>query len=793
MDFRQINQMLRIIFRNKTFSVLNITGLAIGITCAALILLWVEYQVNDNRSVPKIKQLYEIAQNQRYGDDTRTFFVSPGPLSEMLNNGFTGVRTSTRWSRQGTTFELDDKQFFENGVYADSTLLGMINLPFVAGNADLAFKPAYPVLVSQTMAEKIFGRIDVIGETLKEGNNIYEVTGVFKDRERNGTFRFEWLIPFRIYENAMVERGWAQRDNWGNNWLNCFVEIEPGADVKDINRRLTEIYVERSGWGANSEMFIYPVKDRRLYGEFVDGKATGGGYISTVRIFFWIGLAILLIACINFMNLSTARSEKRALEVGVRKTFGAKYAGLVKRFMAESGLITLIAVALAVLLVYLVLPAFNKLINLQLAVDFLNPYHTFGLIGVGLLCAFLAGAYPALYLSSFAPIKTLKKMTKTTTGGVVWVRKGLVVFQFVVSYILICTTIVIYLQIHHVHKRPLGIELDRLVYFQATDEITRNFQAVQYELMNTGYVDGAGLSNQRLINLWSNGGGFQWQGKDESANPLVSFVNISPGVFATAGMRFVEGGDFSFQNFGEKNEVIINRSFAELMGEEGRVGGFVWRNEGQVHMQITGIVDDFIYNDMSRAKAEPVIFYANTYGANNLFIKLSKEKPFNEAIPAVQKSLRAYNPENSFEAVFMDETFDNMFSGYRFTGTLATLFAVLAIFLSCLGLFGLTTYSAEQRRREIGIRKVFGASVWNIVTLMGNSFIRLVIIAFVIAIPIAWYVGRNWLQGYGYKISLGWYIFLATALIVGLIAVITVSVQSVRAAMENPVKAIKNE
>jgi ABC-type antimicrobial peptide transport system permease subunit len=786
-----IKQSFRIIFRNKTFSILNISGLAIGITCAALILLWVEYQVNDDRSVPKVKHLYEIVQNQHYGDMIRTFFVSPGPVSEMLNSGFTGVRTSTRYSRQGVTFESDEKQFLETGVYADSTLFGMIDLPFVAGNPDLAFEPAYPVLVSQTMAKKIFGSIDILGKTLKIGSNLYEVTGVFKDREINGTFRFEWLIPFRIHENAMIERGWVQRDDWGNNWLNCYVEIEPGADVKDINSRLTGIFVERSDWGANAEMFIYPVNARRLYGEFIDGIPTGGGYISTVRIFFWIGMAILLIACINFMNLSTARSEKRALEVGVRKTFGAKYAGLVRRFMVESSLITLIAVVVAVILVYMILPAFNNFINYQLAVDFSNPYHLFGLTSVGVLCAFLSGAYPALYLSSFTPIKTLKKMTKGATGGVVRVRKGLVVFQFTVSYILICTTVVIYLQLHHIYRRPLGIELDRVAYFQATDEIKRNFNAIQHELINTEYVAEAGLSSQRIIQLWSNGGGYHWQGRDENINPLVSNVSVSPGVFAAAGMRFVEGDDFSFQNFGGRSEVIINRSFAEVMGEEGRVGGFVSR--GNDPMQIIGIVEDFIYNDISRAKAEPVIFYPETDDANNLLIKFSKDKPLNEAIPAVQKSLRAYNPENSFNATFMDETFDNMFSGYRFTGKLATLFAVLAIFLSCLGLFGLTTYSAEQRRREIGIRKVFGASVRNVVVLLGNSFIRLVFIAFVIAIPIAWYVCRNWLQSYGYRISVGWYIFLATALIIILIAEITVSIQSIRAATANPVKAIKTE
>jgi ABC-type antimicrobial peptide transport system permease subunit len=790
MDFRQIRQLFRIIFRNRTFSILNISGLAIGITCAALILLWVEYQINDNRSVPKIKQLYEIGQNQHYGDVVRTFFVSPGPLSEALNSGFTGIRTSARYNRQGATFELDGKQFFENGAYTDSTLPGMIDLPFVAGNPVLAFEPAYPVLVSQTMAEKIFNSIDILGETLKVGNNLFEVTGVFKDREINGTFRFEWLIPLRVLENEMVERGFI-RDNWGNNWLNCFVEIEAAADVKDINSRLTGLYRERFARAGNNEMFIYPVNARRLYGEFIDGKPTGGGYIGTVRIFFWVGLAILLIACINFMNLSTARSEKRALEVGVRKTFGAKYAGLVRRFMAESSLITLISVALAVLLVYMVLPMFNNFINYQLAVDFTNPYHLFGLTGVGVLCAFLSGAYPALYLSSFAPIKTLKKMTKGATGGVVRVRKGLVVFQFAVSYILICTTTVIYLQLHHVYRRPPGMELDRVVYFQATDEIKRNFEAVQHELINTGYVAGAGLSSQRIIQLWSNAGGYHWQGRDENINPLVSHVSVSPGVFAASGIRFVEGNDFSFQNLGGRPEVIINRSFAEIMGEEGRVGGFVSR--GGDPMPIIGVVEDFIYNDISRAKVEPVIFFQSTGDANNLLIKFAKDKPLNEAIPAIQKSLQAYSPENPFTATFMDETFDNMFSGYRFTGKLATLFAVLAIVLSCLGLFGLTTYSAEQRRREIGIRKVFGASVWNVVVLLANSFIRLVVIAFVIAMPIAWYVGRNWLQSYGYKISLEWYIFLATALIIIIIAVITVSIQSVRAAMANPVEAIKGE
>ena len=785
-----LQQSLRIIFRNKTFSFVNIAGLAIGITSAALILLWVEYQVNDNRSVPNINRLYEVGQHQRYGDDFRTFFVAPGPLSEFLNNGFTGVRTSTRYTDTGITFEIDDQVFYENGAYADSTLFGMIDMSFVSGNPKTAFEPANPVLLSRKSAEKIFGNIDVLGKTLKTDGNLYEVTGVFEDRELNGTFRFEWLIPFRIYENELVTKGWVSKDNWSSNWMKCYAEIEPGADVQDINRRLTEIHGERSSWGKGTKTFIFPVKDQRLYGEHIDGTFTGSGYIRTVRMFFWIGMIILLIACINFMNLSTARSEKRALEVGVRKTFGAKHMGLIRRFMGESALITCISILLSVMLILLFLPSFNTLINLQLKIDFTNPYHLFGLLAVGVLCILLAGAYPALYLSSFSPIQTLKRMNQNIAGGAIWIRKGLVVFQFAVSFILICATMVIFLQLRHVYNRPLGIDVNNLVYFSSSDEIKRNFAAVRQELINTGFVSEAGLSSQRLIQLGSNGGGYTWQGKDENINPFVQDVRVSPGLFAAAGMRLSEGNDFSFQNFGEKHEVVINRSFTEMMGEEGRVGGFLSR--GGDPIQIIGIVEDFIFNNLSHSKVEPVIFYPQTETAEILFIRFSQGKSGNEAIATIQKTLKIFSPETTFEPTYMDSTFDNMFYNYRFTGKLAMLFAVLAIFLSCLGLFGLVAYSAEQRTREIGIRKILGASVWEIVQLLTSSFMKLILIAFTIALPVSWYVSNSWLQSYSYKISLGWYIFAATGVLVIIIALLTVGFQAIKAATANPVNAIKS-
>ena len=787
-----IKKSFRLIFRNKTYSILNIAGLAIGIAASALILLWVDYQMNPNRSVPKRENLHRIAQNQFYGDDIRTLFVCSSGLFDAINDNLAGVKRSSRYSDETLSFRIDKDHtsFGEYGLYADSSLFAMIDLPFVAGNPQTAFTPAYPVVVSQKMAEKIFGNKDPLGKTLYVNDQIYEVTGVFKDREENGTFRFDWLIPIRILENDYISKGWLQRGGWGN-WMYCYVETEPHADINSINQYLTTVLRERSGWGDRNEIFIYPIQRLRLYSEFKDGKPTGSGYIRTVRMFFVIGMAILLIACINFMNMNTARSQKRALEVGMRKTFGAKYLQLIGQFMGESALVTFISLAVGVVLVLYALPLFNYLFSLHLAVDITNPYHSIGLLAVGLLCTLLSGIYPAFYMSSFSPIHTLKKMKTNVAGSAGLVRKGLVVFQFAISYVLICSTAIIYLQIRHVQNRSLGMELKHLMMFQAPDELERNFAAVQEALINTGVVTHAGLSSQQMINLWYNSGGYNWQGKAPDVNPLVSHVNISPGLIETTGIKFSEGVDFTWQYFGEKPEVIINRSFADLMGEEGRVGGFV--EKGEFTAQIIGIVEDFVFNNYTKEKAEPVILLPNTSDAERLFVRLKQGVRESEATGIIRETLQQFVPGASFEPSYMDEMFDRRFNDQRFTGKLAGLFAALAVFLSCMGVFGLSAYAAEQRTKEIGIRKVLGASVWDIVYLLGRNFMQLFLIALVIGLPAAWYAGRMYLQGIEYRISLQWYIFVGAALLVFLIAMLTVSAQALKAATANPVNAIKSE
>ena len=785
--------MLRNLQHKGIYSTINIAGLSTGIAAAALILLWVEYNVNDNRSVPNRDNLYSIGQNQFYGDDVQTLMICSSGLFDAINENPAGVRRSARYSTQSLTFRVDERNvsFGEWGVYTDSSLLTMIDLPFIAGNPQTAFAPAYPVVLSQKMAQKIFDVDDPLGKVLYVNNQLYEVTGVFKDREENGTFRFEWLIPFRIRENDRIARGTMQRGSWGSNWFSCFVETDPGADINDINRRLTTVYRERSEWDARNDIFLYPVQDLRLYGEFKDGKPTGSGYIRTVQMFFAIGMAILLIACINFMNMNTARSQKRAMEVGVRKTFGAKYKQLIGQFMGESALVAFISLAIATGLIMIALPPFNQLISLQLALDIANPYHSFGLLGVGVLCTLLSGMYPAFYMSSFPPIQTLKKLKTSVSGSAGSVRKGLVVFQFAVSFVLICSTAVIYLQIRHVQNRSLGLETKHLVLFRASEEMIRNFTAIHEALINTGVATHAGLSNQQIINMGNYSSGYRWQGKAPDVSPLVSIVSISPGLIEAAGIRFSEGEDFAWQLSGEKQEVIINRSFADMIGEEGRVGGFVERME--TRYRIAGIVENFVFNDFADEKADPVIFYPDISNNGFLFARLKESVRESEAIATLQKTLQGFAPGASLEPSYMDEIFNKGFSGQQFTGKLAGLFAALAVFLSCMGLFGLSAFAAEQRTKEIGVRKVLGASVWDIVSLLGRNFMQLLLIALAIGIPAAWYAGRMYLQNYDYRISLQWFIFVGAALLVFLIAMLTVSVQSLKAAMENPVKAIKSD
>jgi ABC-type antimicrobial peptide transport system permease subunit len=447
------------------------------------------------------------------------------------------------------------------------------------------------------------------------------------------------------------------------------------------------------------------------------------------------------------------------------------------------------------MLIFLCLPAFNNLINGNLKFSFANPYHSLGLLSVGLICTLFAGSYPAFYLSSFSPIKTLKKLKNIGNNSVVWIRKGLFVFQFVISFVLICATAVIYLQIRHAQNRPLGFNKENLAMFPTTSEVNQHKEVVVSELRNSGAVTNAGFSDQPVIFLGNNGGGYNWQGKDPSIDPLISFLCITPGLLETVGITFKEGKDFEtfFDSEKEmKNQVIINQSFADMMGEEGQVGRMLGTKWNEETMEIIGIVNDFVFNNIYREKSEPVLFRP-WYDEGYLFVRLNPNIETVEALGKVKEVLHQFSPDFPFESQFMSERFDGMFSSERFVGKLASLFAALAIIISCLGLLGLSAFSAEQRTREIGIRKVFGATVLKIVKLLGYNFIILIGVSFVIAIPLAWWLTTDWLQKFEYRIAISWWIFAACGILVILIALLTISFQATKAALANPAKAIKKE
>ncbi|GHT10204.1 ABC transporter permease [Bacteroidia bacterium] len=791
-----LKKSLRIIFRNKTYSILNILGLTIGITSAALIFLWVEYNFSFNKAIPHSENLYEFGQHQQFGDDTRTFFVAPGPMPEWIKNNIPEVKRVTRcgWGdMQRFVPENSTHIFSEKGEYLDESIFEMIGMTFVRGNVQTAFEPAFPIVISEKMAEKIFGREDPVGKSLQMAGQSFEVTGVYQNLPKNTRFQFEWVIPFRIKAQELLDKGWAREGDWDSNWLSCYVEVEPRADIKAINKKMNQLLSEMKGAEIDNWAFIYQINRMRLYGEFIDGMETGSGYIRTVRLFFMIGLVILLIACINFMNLSTARSQKRALEVGVRKTFGTKRKALIKQFLMESALITAISLVLAVGLVYLCLPSFNELVSRELFIRWSNPVIIGGLLGIGVLCTFLAGSYPAFYLSSFSPMATLKKQKAVGNSSVVWIRKGLVVFQFTAAFILICATLVVFFQIRFVQKRDLGIVKENLVTFNATDDIKSSFSAVRNELLNTGYVESAALSSMTLLNINNNGWGYNWQGKEPEINLLISRVMVSSGLMDAAGLKLIDGVDFTIQDESEGGSanVIINQTLAEIMKEEGKVDGYIQR--GNFQMKIIGIVKDFVFNNVYKEKPEPVIFQVYLPQTEHLFVRLKSGVNPLEAIAKIKSTLQTFNSSESFEPTYMDDRFNAMFSGERLEGKLSALFAGLAIFISCLGLFGLSAFSAEQRTKEIGIRKVLGAGIGDILVQLGKSYMYLIGISFVIGLPVAWYITSNYLKDYAYRINLGWEIFAGAVLLVSLVALLTVSFQSLRAAMANPVKSIKTE
>ena len=777
----------RNLWKNKGYTFLNIFGLAIGITCAALIFLWIEDEVNYNDYFSNKENLYKIKDHQTYDGTTFTFDATPGPLAAGIKNEIPGIKRTARttWGDQALV-SLGEKNIYQQGLFVDSSFLSMFQLEFTKGNAENSFSQLHSIVISEKMADKFFNSTDVLGKTLKlDNNHDYVIGGVFKDLPENVSFAFTWLAPFKIFES---KNDWLAR--WGNNGVVTYVQTEPNANISTINKKLYN-YLDTKAEGLNAKFEIYNMGRWRLYDSFENGKELPGR-IKYVNLFSLIAWIILIIACINFMNLATARSEQRAREVGVRKVLGAGEGELIGQFIGESLMMSFISALLAVGIIFITLPAFNSLVQKHVFLNLLNPSHSGGLILIALICGLIAGSYPAFYLSSFKPVAVLKGLKIKNGGSANFIRKGLVVVQFSISIILIISTILIYQQINHVKDRDLGYKRNNLIYMTAQGKIKQNFNVIKDNLIAAGVAENASLSNNQVLNLGSNTGDFSWPGKDPQKQILITVEGVSPEYVSTMGMHIRAGRDFYPGLKADSGNVIINQAMAKLINKKTEnVVGTVISNSGE-QRTVVGIIDDFIYNDMYSPGA-PLLMYVDTSNVNYLTVRIKEGTKLPEAISKIEGVMKSANPGFPFEYKFVDEQFNKFFQTETLIGKLASVFAILAIFISCLGLFGLAAYTAEKRTKEIGIRKVLGASTQGLAALLSKDFLKLVFISCLIAFPVAWWMMHNWLQAYNYRVHISWVIFLVAGVLALLIALLTVSFQAVKAAVANPVESLRTE
>lgn len=776
--------------RNKTYSFLNIFGLTVGITCAALIFLWVEDELTYNHNFIKRDYLYHVMQNEKSDAGISTNGSTPGPLAAALKADIPGVVNSGRlsWSMDELAV-VGDKTIKENGMYADPSVFSMYTLPFIYGNSTTALNNPNDVVISESMSQKIFGNNNPIGKIIKMNakaaysvDGLYTITGVFKDLPANCYYHFQWLSLYTTWENANT---WLKP--WSNNLTETIVELSPTANPALINQKLKN-YLSTKVDGSNNQCFLFGMNDWHLRGNFVNGVQDGGN-IKYVKLFSTIALIILLIACINFMNLATARSEQRAKEVGVLKVMGADKKGLIGKFISESLLMSFIAVLLAVALLYALMPFYNDLVEKQLSVNLFNPLHIGCLLSIGLLAGLIAGSYPAFYLSSFNPVRVLKGVKLKTSGAVIFIRKGLVITQFTASVILIISTIIVYKQVQHIKDRDLGYNKGNLIYMNLQGNMKDHFSQIKNSLIATGYVENAATSLHDALHVYSYGDGFTWQGKNPNAKLPIHSNVVSSEYLSTMRMQLMDGRDFYKGNVDSTN-IIINESMAKVMGKQGKIGSII--TAGTYKLTVIGIIKDFIYNDVY-GQGAPLVLFNGSYSATVMAVRFKPNANLSQALQKTEAVMKSENPGFPFEYRFADKDFDEMFSAETLIGKLAGVFAVLAIFISCLGLFGLAAYTAERRTKEIGIRKVLGASVTGLTGLLAKEFLQLVTVSCIIAFPVAWWFMNNWLQDYAYRTTIQWWMFALAGIAALFIALITVSFQVIKAAMVNPVKSLRTE
>ncbi len=778
----------RNLIKNKGFSLINISGLAIGMAAAVLITLWIKNELSYDQFHTNKDRIYEAWNKAEFSGKLQCWNTTPKILARTIEKDLPEVERAVRvnWP-SSELFAVGDKKLTVSGNMVDTGFLQMFSFPLLKGDAGTALNGSYSIVITETLAKKLFGNEEAMGKVIKVDNkDNFTVTGIAKDLPNNTRFKFEYLTSW----NYLIRKG-EDDSSWGNNSTRTYALLKPNASIDAANSKIKKIKTtydkdEDSRW----EMFLYPASRWRLYSNFVNGKEDGG-LIDFVKLFAVIALFILLIACINFMNLSTARSEKRAKEVGIRKVVGAQKKTLVGQFIGESVLLSLIAGVLALIIVQLSLPAFGQLTDKVLSIEFGNLNFWLAGIGFVIFTGIVAGSYPAFFLSSFQPVKVLKGTFKAA-NALITPRKLLVVLQFTFAIILIICTSIVKQQIDHARNRESGYDRSHLAYHFLSGDLGKNFTLLKNELLSSGVATSVTKTSAPLTQGWSDSWGFRWEGKDPNDKTDFDRYTADEDLVKTAGLKLTRGRDLNLKEFPtDSTAMLINESALKVMKFKDPLGKIV--KDGDKEWHIVGVFSDFILGS-PYYPMKPMIVEG---GANEWFnVVHFKLNPANTTAANMQKAgaiFKKYNPDYPFEYKFIDEEYANKFKTEERTGTLAAVFAGLTIFISCLGLFGLATYMAENRIKEIGVRKVLGASVAGITTLLSKDFLKLVMISFLIASPVAWWMMHQWLEDYPYHVNIQWQVFAIAGVISFIISVLTVSYQAIKAAISNPVKSLRTE
>jgi|SRR6218665_454312 len=774
----------RNIRKEKTYSLLNFLGLAIGVACAGLIFLWVEDELGYDQQYQHHDQLAQVLTNQTYDNVTRTFRSTPGQLGPALMKEVPGIANASRSAGDRPLFTAGEKAIYEKGMYVDSNFFAMFTPVFKEGNSNDAFRNVRSVVISEKMAQRLFNQsTDVIGKTVRMNNEQdYIVSAVFETLPSNSTLQFDWLSPWEVFA---AKNEWLKY--WGANGPQTYVQLAPNKNIAEMNTAIAG-FIHGKDERVTTQPVMLAMNDWHLRNNFVAGKQSGGR-IEFVRLFGIIAWIILIIACINFMNLATARSAKRSREVGVRKVLGAGKSSLITQFMGEAMLIAFISVVLGIILIQITLPFFNAMLETEIRLGTDQPMHWIAALSIAVFCGVVAGSYPALYLSSFNPVYVFKGL-KLKTGGASVVRKSLVGFQFTVSIALIICTILVYQQVQHVKNRDLGYNKSSLLELPVTGQMKSSFGVIRQELLASGHVMNVGTCSSQPLYTANNSSNFNWEGKDPSSSILISMRSITPDYFETMGMQIKEGRKFQPDVKADSARVIITETLAHMLGSGPAIGKII--RSGDEAYTVVGVIKDYVYGDMY-GKPDPVIFFSDPDAAEFLYVRYKPSADVEAALASTSAIVKKNNPAYPVQYHFVDDQFAGIFKSETLIENLSKVFAVLALIISCLGLFGLSAFTAEQRTREIGIRKVLGANIGGIVAMLSKDFLRIVFVSILLATPLSFYFMHRWLQDFAYRIPISGWVFVFGGLTAIAIALFTVSFQAIRVAVMNPVKSLRSE